>query len=733
MKESARDTELPPAGLCLQAEQRIVDTPLQKFERTPEVLLHELRVHQLELEMQNEELRRTQLSLEAYRDRYLDLYERAPVGYLTLSDSGVIAEANLTAARLFGVARERLLKRRFDHFLATDKERWRSLFVAEMANGSSWSIDVILKRGDDSTFPTHCDCLRSPAGAGAPEMRVALTDITARRLAEVALREREEKMRSIFRAAPIGIGVIRDRNFLEVNDRFCDMVGYSRDELVGQSSRLVYPGDEEYELVGREKYRQIAERGVGTVETRFRHRDGHIIQVLLSSSPIDPSDLSLGLSFTSQDITEQKEKQAELERLTRTERAIGHINQALLHATDEAGFLDEVCRIVVEDCGHAMIWIGIAEQDEGRTVRPIAHAGFEQGYLDTLRITWADSERGRGPTGAAIRTGQPCYCRNMAEDDNFSPWRAEALKRGYASSAAFPLRDARGGVIGALSIYSREIDPFTAEETDLLGVLAGDLAFGMRTLRLRAEHAEAESTMVALRGEFQQLLEWQVASQTVAAIAHEVGQPLNAVTTFGEAALMLLENISPRPQKLAQAVQGMAVQAERAGHVLRELMQFLRHSEATMDGFDLDDLVRCAVALARADRSRIGRITLIGMPDLGPVWGNRLQIEKVLLNLIFNGMDAMRDAGLSGKDAGMTVILARDGDKARVTVSDMGPGIEQMNAQRIFEPFFSSKAKGIGMGLSISRALVEAHGGRLWLDPSSDQGATFHFTIPFAP
>jgi signal transduction histidine kinase len=121
------------------------------------------------------------------------------------------------------------------------------------------------------------------------------------------------------------------------------------------------------------------------------------------------------------------------------------------------------------------------------------------------------------------------------------------------------------------------------------------------------------------------------------------------------------------------------------------------------------------------------------MPGLKAVRGNRLQIEKVLMNLLGNGMDAMREAGLKGRDAGMTVCLAADGDMARVTVSDLGPGLDAAIAHRIFEPFFTTKAKGIGMGLAISRALVEAQGGRLWHEPAPGAGATFHFTVPFAP
>ena len=140
-------------------------------------------------------------------------------------------------------------------------------------------------------------------------------DLLERKQAEQDLKESRERLRSIFRAAPTGIGVVVERRLIEVNERVSEMTGYGRDELVGSSSRVLYPTDEEFQYVGREKYRQIAERGTGTVETRWRRKDGSIIEVLLSSSPIDPSDLSRGMTFTALDITEHKRAEAGREKL----------------------------------------------------------------------------------------------------------------------------------------------------------------------------------------------------------------------------------------------------------------------------------------------------------------------------------------------------------------------------------------------------------------------------------
>jgi PAS domain S-box-containing protein len=199
-----------------------------------------------------------------------------------------------------------------------------------------------------------------------------------------------------------------------------------------------------------------------------------------------------------QDITRRRKEEQELRRLNRPLRAHSSSDQAILRAHNEAEYVRDVCRIIVEDCGHAMAWIGYAENDERKTVRPVAYAGFDEGYINNLGVTWADTERGRGPTGTAIRTGQPCIRRNMLTDPRFEPWRAEACKRGYAASIAVPLM-ADGQAFGVLAIYCREPDPFTDQEVRLLCDLADDLAYGITALRLREEHAQAQALLEAGR------------------------------------------------------------------------------------------------------------------------------------------------------------------------------------------------------------------------------------------
>ncbi len=193
-------------------------------------------------------------------------------------------------------------------------------------------------------------------------------DLTERRLAEETRRESEAALQSILRAAPIGIGMVTDRVLQFVNDHLCAMLGYTREELIGQSARILYESDEEFERVGRVKYGEIAEQGIGTVETRFRRKDGRVLDILLSSAPLAPGDLSQGVTFTALDITERKQ----------AERAVRQRERQLSAITDNIPGLvsrvDRNLRYLFASQGYKRIF-GLSPEDVvGRTMPEILGA-----------------------------------------------------------------------------------------------------------------------------------------------------------------------------------------------------------------------------------------------------------------------------------------------------------------------------------------------------------------------
>jgi len=199
-----------------------------------------------------------------------------------------------------------------------------------------------------------------------------------------------------------------------------------------------------------------------------------------------------------QDITEQKQAEEALGRLNRELRAISNCNQVLLRATDEQSLLHEICRIVCEEAGYRMAWVAYAEHDEAKSVRPAAWTGTEEGYLANLGITWADTERGWGPTGMAIRSGKTCCIQDFATDLRLAPWQESALQHDFRSGIALPLKDEHANAFGSLNIYSAQPNAFTSEEIRLLEELAADLAFGIITLRSRAARQRAEQEVSLL-------------------------------------------------------------------------------------------------------------------------------------------------------------------------------------------------------------------------------------------
>jgi diguanylate cyclase (GGDEF)-like protein len=185
---------------------------------------------------------------------------------------------------------------------------------------------------------------------------------------------------------------------------------------------------------------------------------------------------------------------ASLDSINRALAFLSSSNRALLRATEVHSYLDEVCRLATEQGGYLLAWVGLAEQDEAKRVRPIARAGSVQDYLDSIDIRWADNELGRGPTGTAIRTGQRIISRSILTDPAFSPWRETALRYGFQSSIALPLR-VEGEIFGALALHSGMPDAFDQHETELLSEVADDLALGIEMLQTRQARKRAEEEL----------------------------------------------------------------------------------------------------------------------------------------------------------------------------------------------------------------------------------------------
>ena len=237
--------------------------------------------------------------------------------------------------------------------------------------------------------------------------------------------------------------------------------------------------------------------------------------------------------------------------------------------------------------------------------------------------------------------------------------------------------------------------------------------------RARQHHAElAHVSRVSLAGEM------------AGALAHELSQPLTAIAAYARGCLRLLTGPAPEPATLCEGVSEVVQQAERAGDVLGRLREFVRGGAWERAFVEVGPLIDAAVGLARIEATQ-NEVEIEARidPGLPPVLADRIQIEQVLLNLLRNAIDAIAIAD-SQKRLIVVEAHCKSGHKVQISVADSGPGVIAEAANRLFEPFMTTKPEGMGMGLSISRSIVESHGGRLRMFQSVDSGVTFVFDLP---
>lgn len=262
--------------------------------------------------------------------------------------------------------------------------------------------------------------------------------------------------------------------------------------------------------------------------------------------------------------------------------------------------------------------------------------------------------------------------------------------------------------------------PHTGHQGEVLGFYVIELDV--------TEQKRAEKELQKRRSEMDRLMHLHTASQTAAAIAHELNQPLNAVAAYTEASLRLLRGGGTDMTRVLHALEQSTRQVQRVGNVMRELLAFLYRGEVVTEALDLNATIRDAVAQCEAADCLNGQpLRLVLAADLPHVRGNHIQTEKVVMNLLQNAGDALRAAGTA---ATVTVHTFVNTDGwVQASVEDTGPGLPGEVLERIFDPFFTTKADGLGMGLALSRALIEAQGGRLWAEPRAT-GTRFSFTLP---
>ena len=241
---------------------------------------------------------------------------------------------------------------------------------------------------------------------------------------------------------------------------------------------------------------------------------------------------------------------------------------------------------------------------------------------------------------------------------------------------------------------------------------------------------EAEAELQRVRIELARVARVTTLGELTAAIAHEVNQPLTGVISSGNACLRWLAANPPNVEAARRSVERMIDDGNRAADVIRRIRDMVRKSPPRKDAFNINDTIMEVLALIRTELSRNDispRAELSN--DLPVVWGDRIQLQQVILNLVMNAIEAMSE--VSPTQRKLLIASVKVGSNGvLVRIQDSGIGLDGESLDRLFEAFFTTKARGMGMGLAVSQTILQAHGGRLWATPNASHGATFQFTLP---
>jgi PAS domain S-box-containing protein len=614
-----------------------------------------------------------------------------------------------------------------------------------------------------------------------------------------------------------------------------------KDIAIGKSMVDLLAGLPEQQEIAVREWSQVL-RGESTNKTMEFGDPGRYRKVydVLHTPIYDTEGNIVGAGEIAYDVTERKRAEEELVRVDRELRAITECNKVIVRATDEQVLFDEVCRIMCDVVGYSMAWIGKVEHDKAKSVKPVAWGGREYGYLANAKITWADTELGRGPTGTAARIGKTDFCQDFVTETKAAPWREAALARGFRSSIAMPLFDNDGKVYGVLSLYAAEPNGFTPAEVQLLEELAGDLAFGISALHTRAEHQRAEEELRetrdyldnlfnyanapiivwnpefeitrfnhaferltgrtadevlgqklnilfpddsrevslshirdAMAGERWEVVEipiqhvdgyvrivlWnsatifdvdgktpvatiaqgqditerkkleQIKDEFIGMVSHELKTPITVV--IGSVYTAMSKGISRKDAQLL--LQDAASSAESLATIVDNLLELSRAQADRLmirkEKIDIAETVRSIVDKLKG-KSATHKL-LVDIPvGLPAIFADKVRIERILNNLVDNAVK------YSPKGGDITVFARQEDDCLVVSVKDQGIGISAEDQAKLFQPFerleIANGVGGVGLGLNVCRRLVEAHGGRIWVESEPDKGTTFFFSLPLA-
>jgi len=594
----------------------------------------------------------------------------------------------------------------------------------------------------------------------------AKRQLRERQQAEKELQERENMLSSIFRAAPTGIGVVSNRVLTLVNSRICEMTGWTQEELIGKNSRILYPTDADFEYVGKEKYRQIAEQGTGTVETRWQCKDGRIINVLLSSTPINPLDQAAGVTFTALDITGRKRAEEALReseekyRQTMNVAPIGiyiiqdmlfkfvNPEMARLHGYDADGMIDSISPpdALVAPEHREMVRQTLLKRQQGVRGLPYEIKAMRKDGSLFDAMVWGQGILYKGKP-ASVGSLLDISERKHAEE---SLKESEHRYRTLFESASDSIFVMKGNLF--FDCNSKTLEMFGCRREQIIGVSPDQFSPLLqpdgRNSREKAlekinatysgtpqsfewQHCKVDGTpfmtevslsrfelgssifLLAivrditehnlLEEQLRQAQKMEAVGILAGGVAHDFNNILSSIVGYAS----LLQMLPGLDRKVKEYLERILASTERAASLTHSLLAFSRKQAIELQPVDINETISgFHKVLARLIGEDIDfRLELAG--EILVVNADIRQIEQVLMNLATNSRDAMPDGGMLTIATRSVVVQNERGEVPKgayavISVSDTGTGMNSETQSHLFEPFYTTKEVGKGTGLGLA-------------------------------